>query len=875
MFSNSFRRTLSILILVLVGSFSLLPSVTVAQNSMGTIASSQQPNQWRQLVQFDEGNVLSLFSSAGRVYAGTAFRGVFVSNDNGKTWNEANTGMGNRAIRTFISFGGAIFAGGVGGVFQTTNGGQSWALLGLRDYQVTDFALSGNLLVAATTRGLFRSIDGIVWTQIGADLPTQVINAVETFNGSLVIGTNIGVFRSSNAGQSWAVDNLGLPNNGQPNVFCLATIGHLIYLGTFAYRDAQNVLLPQVYIWGNSGPGWLGMNSPLVGNSNGTPTFTSSVFSFFIDDLDMYACSASLFNLPSSRWEDVALTNSALPLPLQVNTAVRTGNSILIGTDRGIFSLSTGEQRWQPSSKGLKAANVTIKASGDNLVAYTQSGLIYGSSDNGQNWVEAAPIPLSSNGRRRELHGFTIFNNNWYVVTFTGEIYRSTDNGKNWSNFAGNTSSSFSASNGIETINGKLYAYVSNNLYTLNDNGSDWVKLGIVASPSILTPARLAANGTNFYLVAGRNLYHSIDSGNTFTQATLGSSAQNVNCVTVDGANVLAGTATGVFISADNGQSWSPSKTNLVVNDILRYGNQLYVATPTGVFFSPNNGVNWTQATMGMTSRSVNNLAVKGDTLLAGTVGGSVFAAVNPSAQLTTLANVSAASYIAIAELAPESIVAAFGANLANAVQASPSTPLPTSLAGTSVIVRDSLGIERRAPLIFVSPGQVNYQMPAGTATGKATVVIASGDGAVSAGDVTMSNVAPSLFGANSNGQGIAAAVLLRVKADGSQSYEAIAQYDQAQGRFIAKPIVFGAESEQLFLVIYGTGIRFHSGLASISATIGGVNSEVLFAGQSPDFVGLDQVNLRLSRSLSGKGLANIALSINGNAANPVSVEIQ
>ncbi|MFN0111815.1 MAG: hypothetical protein ACKVZH_23400 [Blastocatellia bacterium] len=174
------------------------------------------------------------------------------------------------------------------------------------------------------------------------------------------------------------------------------------------------------------------------------------------------------------------------------------------------------------------------------------------------------------------------------------------------------------------------------------------------------------------------------------------------------------------------------------------------------------------------------------------------------------------------------------------------------------------------------SPGQINYQVPAGTAPGKATVIINSrGTNNSTVGEVTISNVAPSLFAANSNGQGVAAAVLLRVKADGSQSYEAISQYDQAQGRFIAKPIEFGPEGEQLFLILYGTGIRFRSGLSAVSAAIGGVNSEVLFAGETPGFVGLDQLNLRLPRNLLGRGQVSITLSIDGKASNVVSIEIR
>ncbi|MCI0363420.1 MAG: hypothetical protein L0219_06025, partial [Phycisphaerales bacterium] len=98
-------------------------------------------------------------------------------------------------------------------------------------------------------------------------------------------------------------------------------------------------------------------------------------------------------------------------------------------------------------------------------------------------------------------------------------------------------------------------------------------------------------------------------------------------------------------------------------------------------------------------------------------------------------ANVSAASYIAT-PLATEAIVSAFGSGLATATMAASTTPLPTTLAGTSVKVRDSAGAERPAPLFFISPTQLNYLMPAGTVNGAATVTITSGAGAVSAGVV-------------------------------------------------------------------------------------------------------------------------------------------
>jgi uncharacterized protein (TIGR03437 family) len=73
-----------------------------------------------------------------------------------------------------------------------------------------------------------------------------------------------------------------------------------------------------------------------------------------------------------------------------------------------------------------------------------------------------------------------------------------------------------------------------------------------------------------------------------------------------------------------------------------------------------------------------------------------------------------------------------------------------------------------------------SHLIPAGMAAGAATVVITSGDGKVSTGVVQIAAVAPGLFSANASGQGVASGVALRVKADGTQTFESIARFDQA-----------------------------------------------------------------------------------------------
>ncbi|HYE74736.1 MAG TPA: hypothetical protein VEF04_15460, partial [Blastocatellia bacterium] len=199
--------------------------------------------------------------------------------------------------------------------------------------------------------------------------------------------------------------------------------------------------------------------------------------------------------------------------------------------------------------------------------------------------------------------------------------------------------------------------------------------------------------------------------------------------------------------------------------------------------------------------------------------------------------------------------------------------PLPTTLGGTTVKVRDSLGVERLAPLFFVSPLQINYQIPAGTASGLATVTVTNADGIISTGTIQITSVQPGLFAANADGQGVAAAFVLRVKPDGSRSYEEIVLRDQTTNRFIARPIEMGADD--LYLELYGTGVRHRSDLANVSVKIGGVDSTVLYAGAQGSFVGLDQINVRIPRELAGRGEVDLVLTVEGKIANVVKVYIR
>jgi uncharacterized protein (TIGR03437 family) len=193
-------------------------------------------------------------------------------------------------------------------------------------------------------------------------------------------------------------------------------------------------------------------------------------------------------------------------------------------------------------------------------------------------------------------------------------------------------------------------------------------------------------------------------------------------------------------------------------------------------------------------------------------------------------------------------------------------------LGGAQITLRDSAGALLRAPLFFVSPNQINFYLPRNVATGQAELRAARGGVIVTLGQIEIVRVSPGLFTANANGQGVAAAVALRVKPDGTQQYEPVARFDAATNRFVSTPIDLGPGTDQVFLIQFGTGLRFG---ATATATIGSANAEVLFAGAAPGFVGLDQANVRLPRSLIGRGEVDVVLTVDGKTANIVTASIK
>ena len=223
--------------------------------------------------------------------------------------------------------------------------------------------------------------------------------------------------------------------------------------------------------------------------------------------------------------------------------------------------------------------------------------------------------------------------------------------------------------------------------------------------------------------------------------------------------------------------------------------------------------------------------------------------------------------------IAPGSLASLYGMNLAVAIAQAGLLPLPILLGGVTLAVADSAGVQRNAPLLYVSPSQINFLVPDNVAPGMATFAV-GGDTVAQSFTATVQPVAPALFSMSGTGSGVAAALAVAVQAGNSQLQSPVPVFQCGSTGCVAVPIDLGVD-RPVYVSFYGTGIRNRTSLANVTLTINGVSAPVLYAGPAPNYSGLDQVNVGLPLVLRGSGEVNVVLTVDGQASNVVTINVR
>lgn len=195
---------------------------------------------------------------------------------------------------------------------------------------------------------------------------------------------------------------------------------------------------------------------------------------------------------------------------------------------------------------------------------------------------------------------------------------------------------------------------------------------------------------------------------------------------------------------------------------------------------------------------------------------------------------------------APGMIVSLFGGNFATVSAPAISLPLPTEIAGTRVEVRDPVSSSWvAAPLFYVSPTQINFQIPPSSSAGTLNVRVIRGQTASgNSWSVVINPRSATLFSADSSGNGAAAGSFVRVLPNQTQQRGDLFKCDTS-GCAVNR-VAFGGSQNQLVLEIYGTGFHDPGLPGNLRVYLGGREVPVEFAGPHATFVGLDQLNIKV-----------------------------
>jgi uncharacterized protein (TIGR03437 family) len=211
--------------------------------------------------------------------------------------------------------------------------------------------------------------------------------------------------------------------------------------------------------------------------------------------------------------------------------------------------------------------------------------------------------------------------------------------------------------------------------------------------------------------------------------------------------------------------------------------------------------------------------------------------------------------------LSPGSLASVYGTYFTSLTASASTTPLPTTLGGVSVTVN---GVP--APILYVNPTQINFQVPWSTQTGTANIAVSQAGGAGNTVTVAVAAAAPGLF-LTSTGLAVA---------QNYPDYSLNTPFNPipAGGVIIAYLTGIGAVSPAIASGTPTPASPFFNSLLGCSATIGGATAQVIFAGMTPGYVGLAQANILVPSGLKS-GPNPLVVTCNGQASNAAAINVK
>ncbi len=493
-------------------------------------------------------------------------QGAFLSSDGGANWTAINTGFAaNTKVYVLLKDRNTVYAGTRDGIYTTINNGGNWAFASTgmpANTRIGALAIRDSIVFAGTSQGIFTTTDnGANWTIRNNGLPSSIfVYSMAVSGTNIYAGTSDGVYLSTDDGNSWIARNNGLLHKFGLSLY---TTGGQVYAGSAS----------GLFVSSNAGTNWTQIKNGetnLVSDRNRTDAVWTEGTTIFSGGNEGVSVSADT----GKTW---TLHNKGFPF-IDISSLATNGDRVYIGAHRGLFVTKDNGSTWESLANAWIS---TLKAQGTHIYIGNTPGLIYASSDNGQNWAQG--LGFSDNGQDVfAVAGNTVFAKYNSLVTGTG--YLSTDYGASFNRY------DFSYSLFANRDDTTLFAVDST---IVQYTGGVWTP---VSSVLMDTATSLAVNGTTLFVGTKGGVLTSPHNGSQWQKVNVGSPTAVITYLAVQGPKVYATTSDNqIFASVNNGNTWFDFTDNFADSIIgkrpFRLQGTHMLINDTHIFIGAKDGV--------------------------------------------------------------------------------------------------------------------------------------------------------------------------------------------------------------------------------------------------------------------------------------------